>query len=124
MIKGIGIDIIEIDRIKSAVRKYGDFFLKRVFTAKELKYCSGSKVWRYPELSVRFAAKEAYSKAQGIGINGFGRKNAGLSWKDIEIINDARGKPLIAFKGKRSKKVQVSLSHSHDYAIAAVYVEK
>jgi holo-[acyl-carrier protein] synthase len=124
MIKGIGIDIIEIDRIKTAIERYGDGFLKKVFTAKELKYCSRRKVWRYPELAVRFAAKEAYSKANGTGINGFGRKNIGLGWKEIEIVNDARGKPLIALKGKLSKKVQVSLSHSRDYAVAAVYIEK
>ncbi|MFH1684119.1 MAG: 4'-phosphopantetheinyl transferase superfamily protein, partial [Candidatus Margulisiibacteriota bacterium] len=69
-----------------------------------------------------FAAKEAYSKAIGTGITGFGRKNKGVKWTDIEIENDPKGKPLILIKGKRSKNVQVSLSHSRDYAVASVYI--
>ncbi|MFH1347633.1 MAG: holo-ACP synthase [Candidatus Margulisiibacteriota bacterium] len=122
MIKGIGIDIIEIDRIKDAVEKYGENFLKKVFTEKEIKYCRRRKTYRIPELAVRFAAKEAYSKAIGTGITGFGRKNNGVKWTDIEIKNDSLGKPLILIKGKMSKNAHVSLSHSRDYAVAAVYV--
>lgn len=135
MIKGIGVDIIEIDRIKDAVDKYGKGFLQKVFTAKEINYCRGRKTYRIPELAVRFAAKEAYSKAMGTGIAGFGRparrsskseggKNNGLKWTDIEIGNNSAGKPLIYLNGKKSDKVHVSLSHSRDYAIATVYVEE
>ena len=124
MIKGIGIDIIEIERIREAVGKYGDSFLKKVFTENEIKYCRNRKVLKFPELAVRFAAKEAYAKAIGTGISGFGRRNSGVSWRDIEIVNNSRGKPLISVKGKISKKVMVSLSHSRDYAVASVYVEK
>lgn len=123
MIKGIGIDIIEIDRIKSAAQKYGAHFLNRIFTPKELNYCKNRNKLRYPELAVRFAAKEAYSKAIGTGINGFGRKNKGLGWKEVEVVNDPKGKPLIAIKGRISKKTQLSLSHSRYYAVASVYVE-
>jgi len=123
MIKGIGIDIIEIDRIKDAAEQYGDSFLKRVFTDKEIKYCRNHKAVKYPELAVRFAAKEAFAKAIGTGIKGFGRDNDGMTWKDIEVVNDPHGKPLLSIKGKRSDKVQVSLSHSRDYAVASVYVE-
>ncbi|MDD5383076.1 MAG: holo-ACP synthase [Candidatus Margulisbacteria bacterium] len=122
-IKGVGIDIIEIDRIKEAVEKYGDTFLKRVFTDGEINYCRRRKSYRIPELAVRFAAKEAYSKAIGTGIKGFGRKNHGIGWKEIEIVNNSHGKPLISIKGKASAKVQLSLSHSRDYAVASVYVE-
>lgn len=122
--KGIGIDIIEIDRIKDAVEKYGDSFLNKVFTEKEITYCRRRKALRYPELAVRFAAKEAYSKALGKGIKGFGRNNHGMLWKDIEIVNNSHGKPLIAVKGEISGKAEVSLSHSHDYAVAAVYIEE
>ncbi len=124
MIKGIGTDIIEIERIKEAVERYGEDFLKRVFTDKEINYCQNRKAFRYPELAVRFAAKEAYSKAIGTGIAGFGRQNNGIRWKDVEIVNNSHGKPLFMIKGKISEKVQVSLSHSRDYAIAFVYVEE
>ncbi|MGB9613634.1 MAG: holo-ACP synthase, partial [Candidatus Margulisiibacteriota bacterium] len=78
---------------------------------------------KYPELAVRFAAKEAYAKALGVGIKGFGRDNNGVHWQDIEIINNAAGKPLLSIKGVISEKVQVSLSHSQEYAMAAVVIE-
>jgi len=124
MIKGIGIDIIEINRVKEAAEKYGKSFLEKIYSEKELKYCRNRKALRYPELAVRFAAKEAFAKAIGTGIAGFGRSHNGVSWKDIEIINNSHGKPLLSFQGKCSEKIQVSLSHSRDYAIASVYVEE
>jgi holo-[acyl-carrier protein] synthase len=123
MITGVGVDIIEIERIKQAVKKHGEGFLKKVYTPSEILYCQLLKSYRYPELAVRFAAKEAYSKALGTGIKGFGRANHGIGWLDIEVVNDRRGKPLIALKGKVNKKVHVSLSHSRDQAIAFVVVE-
>ena len=116
MIKGIGVDIIEISRIKQAVEKYGEKFLKKIYTAKELAYCSNVKSWRIPELAARFAAKEAYAKAIGTGIRN-------INWLDIEIENDKLGKPLIIAKGRRSAKVQLSLSHSRNYAVAMVSLE-
>ncbi len=112
MIKGIGVDIIETTRIKEAVEKFGDRFLKRIFTDKELDYCQA----RLGELAVRFAAKEAYSKANGSGIV------ADLSWKNIEIINDNSGRPHIYLNGKLAKNVQVSLSHEKNSAIAFVVI--
>lgn len=124
MIKGIGVDIIEIERIKEAVEKYGDGFLGKVFTEKEINYCSRRRVLRYPELAVRFAAKEAYAKAIGTGIAGFGRNNHGMKWKDIEVVNNSHGKPLLSIKEKLSEKAHLSLSHSRDYAVASVYVEE
>jgi holo-[acyl-carrier protein] synthase len=124
MIKGIGVDIIEIDRIKEAVEKYGESFLGKVYTDKELKYCRNRKAMKYPELAVRFAAKEAYAKAIGTGIAGFARNNHGIKWKEIEIVNNSHGKPLVAIKGEASEKVHVSLSHSRDYAVASIYVEE
>lgn len=124
MIKGIGIDIIEIARIKAAAEKFGDSFLKKVYTDKEINYCRRRKALRYPELAVRFAAKEAFAKALGVGIAGFGRNNDGIKWTDMEIVNNAHGKPLIAQKGVISEKAQISLSHSQDYAVATVYIEE
>ena len=123
MIKGIGVDIIEIQRIKEAVEKHGEGFLDKVYTSKELSYCQNRRLLKYPELAVRFAAKEAYAKAIGTGISGFGRNNHGMKWKEIEIVNNSHGKPLLSVKGKISEKIHVSLSHSRDYALASVYVE-
>jgi holo-[acyl-carrier-protein] synthase len=118
MIKGIGIDIIEIERIKESVEKYGDSFLQRIFTPAEIAYCrKGGKGLRYPELAARFAAKEAYVKALGTGMTKQG-------WTEIEVVKDPKGKPLLAVKGKRARKAHLTLSHSRDYAAAAVYVEK
>lgn len=134
MIKGLGIDIIEISRIKEAVEKYGDSFLTKVYTPGEIKYCKSAKAYRFPELAVRFAAKEAYSKALGTGIRGFGKGRGkgkgggvgkgGVGWKDIEIINDKLGKPYIALRGKVSKNLHVSLAHSQTSATAVVVIEK
>ena len=122
-LKGIGVDLIELDRIKEAVERHGEAFLKRVFTEREIGYCCRRKIYRIPELAVRFAAKEAYSKAIGRGIKGFGRPNNGINWQDVEVVNDKNGKPMLSINGKIAEKVHVSLSHSRDYAIATVYVE-
>jgi len=121
--KGTGIDIIEIDRIKDALEKYGGSFLKKIYTPHEIKRCTGLNKYRIPELAVRFAAKEAYSKAVGKGIAGFGHNDHGLKWTDIEVRNDKLGKPFIAYKGKISKKVHISLSHSREYAVASVVID-
>ena len=123
MIKGIGVDIIEIERVRNAVEKYGEAFLNRVFTDKEIRYCRKRNAYRIPELAVRFAAKEAYSKAIGTGIKGFGRRNKGINWKDVEIVNEPSGKPVIVMKGEVALSAHVSLSHSRDNAVACVYVE-
>lgn len=116
MVKGIGIDIVEIKRLKAAVNKHGKSFLKKIFTDQEIAYCSHRRALKFPELAVRFAAKEAYAKAIGTGINGIG-------WKEIEVVSNPKGQPFLKIKGKLSRKVQVSLSHSRDYAVASVYVE-
>jgi holo-[acyl-carrier protein] synthase len=124
VIKGVGVDIIEIGRIKEAVEKFGKDFLNKVFTDKEISYCSRRKALKYPELAARFAAKEAYSKAIGKGIAGLGRKNNGVKWKEVEVVNNSFGKPLLSINGTLSQNAQVSLSHSRDYAVAFVYVEE
>jgi len=116
MIKGTGVDIVEIDRIRSAVKKHGKRFLERIFTPLEIKYCSSFNKLKYPELSVRFAAKEAYSKANGTGM-------VGIRWKDIEVFNDKKGKPMLRIKGKHKKNAHITLSHSRDYAVANVIIE-
>jgi holo-[acyl-carrier protein] synthase len=112
----IGVDIIEIERVNRVVRKWGGRFLNRVYTEKEQMLCHS-----VPELAARFAAKEAVMKALGTGISGAG-------WREIEVLSDRRGKPLIHLHGKarlRAKRLgldglEVSLSHCRHYALAVV----
>ena len=124
MVIGIGIDIIEIDRIKESIDDYGDQFLHKVYTANEIKYCL-SKKNKYQHLAARFAAKEAIYKA--ISSNW----NSELSWQDMEIINAPNGMPEVKFKGNLEKflsgdkSLKISMSHSRDYVacVAIVYKE-
>ena len=119
MIHGIGIDVVEVDRIETAIAKLGDAFLERLFTQAERAYCEKQK---RPALhfAARFAAKEAVSKALGTGIGG----QAG--WLDMEVVRGESGAPKMAFTGKAADflaatgicEVQVSLSHAKEYAAA------
>ena len=120
MIKGIGIDIIEVKRIKKIIERYGDRFYNRILTEKEIEYC---KSFSKPNLHFagRFASKEAYSKSIGTGIS------KDFRWKDIEILNNKRGKPYINHKvdNEYSKyKFEVSISHTNEYACAVVTCEE
>jgi holo-[acyl-carrier protein] synthase len=113
----IGVDIIEIGRIRQTINRWGDRFLHRVYTESELKLCRQN----YPALAVRFASKEAVMKLLGTG-----RK--GVSWRDIETLSYPSGKPLVNLYGRargKAKKlglrgVAISLSHSREYAVAFV----
>ncbi|MGI8927462.1 MAG: holo-ACP synthase [Tepidiformaceae bacterium] len=117
----VGIDIIEIDRVADVIARHGDRFLTRIYTADEIAHCRG----RIPELAARFAAKEAVMKALGTGIRGVG-------WKDIEVLPNRRGKPLVFLYGRgaaRAERIElraleISLTHSRDYAIASVVGER
>jgi holo-[acyl-carrier protein] synthase len=116
MLESLGIDLIEIERIKKARNRWGKRFLERVYTPGELEYCLKK---RYPESSLagRFAAKEAVMKALGTGLS------MGVSWKEIEIINDKKGKPEITVHGKTKRllgkrKVLISIAHTRENAIA------
>jgi len=121
-IKGIGVDIIEIDRFKKIIEKYGDRFLTRIFTEKEIKYCRQKFDLGAASFSARFAAKEAMLKAIGTGLRD------GLNWKDMEIVNDELGKPFFNLSGKTAKvlenqKIFLSLSHSINNSTAFVIIE-
>ncbi len=115
-----GVDLVEIDRVAAVIDRWGDRFLTRVFTDAERAYCRG----RVPELAVRFAAKEAVSKALGTGI-------VGMAWRDIEVVPDPRGKPLVVLHNRAKARAtelgltafEVSLSHSRDMAIAMVVAQ-
>lgn len=114
MIIGTGVDITEVRRLRQAIEKWGDDFLKRVFTDKELKHAKTRSSW-YQHLAGRFAAKEAVFKA-------LGDKN--LGWKDVQVINDKDGKPCCEILNGRSKKVAVhiSISHVKTYAVASAVI--
>lgn len=120
MIRGVGIDIIEVKRIKKLMEEYGDRFFQRILTEKEITYC---RKFSKPELHFagRFASKEAYSKAIGTGV---GKE---FSWKDIEILNDDKGKPYIVHLKENefsAYKYEISISHTEEYACAAVTCEE
>lgn len=115
-----GVDIIEIWRVKRVAEQYGDRFLKRIYTERELAYCRG----RAPQLATRFAAKEAVMKALGVGIRG-------LRWKDIEVVRERGRAPTVQLHGTALARAQkigldhlaISLSHSDEYAVAYVVGE-
>jgi holo-[acyl-carrier protein] synthase len=126
MIVGIGTDIIEISRVRDSIERYGERFLRRVFTDGERAYCEvKSDHARWASFAARFAAKEACSKALGSGIGEH------VAWRDIEITVDAAGKPHLRLFGKVAERfatspvhiLHVSLSHSADFATAFVIVE-
>ena len=95
---GVGIDQIEVSRIRDSLEKHGDHFLKKIFSAVEQDYCK-NKADPAPCLAARFAAKEAAAKAMGTG---FGPE---FGWLDCEISNGEAGEPVLSFR-KRSKLTQ------------------
>jgi holo-[acyl-carrier protein] synthase len=124
MVYGIGIDIIKIERFERSLARWGDRLCERVFTSQELTICQ-KKARPAQHLALRFAAKEAFLKALGFGMF------QGIAWKEIEIINDPRGRPLMGLRGaaekicreKGIKDILVSISHEADYGVAHVLLE-
>ncbi len=115
-----GVDMVEIQRIRESIERYGDSFVRKIFTDEEIKYCENRKSGRYESYAARFAAKEAVSKALGTGLA------KGVTLKGIEMINDAGGKPVVHLYGstlEQYKKMggvsmDISLTHSRNYATA------
>lgn len=120
---GIGIDVVEVSRIRSSMDEFGQKFLDRIFTEQERSYCQRQK---RPELhyAARFAAKEAISKAFGTGIG----KDVG--WLDMEILRRPSGEPEVRLSGAAAvcaeergvTQVMVSLTHAKHYAAANAVV--
>ena len=117
MAYAVGIDLIAIPRVRAAIERHDGRFLRRVYTPEEVAFCRG----RVPELAARFAAKEAVMKALGTGIRG-------VAWREIEVLPDRRGKPLIYLYGRAKERaeriglraIDVSLTHERDFAEAVV----
>ena len=122
MIVGIGVDVASLERIRGLLDRHGERFLKRIYTEKERAYCESFKD-PIPHFAARFAAKEAAYKALG----GVGP----IRWKQMEISNDDRGRPLLAFHGETAKVAQeagavrytVTLAHDAGVAVANVVLE-
>ncbi len=120
MITGIGLDIIELDRIRRIVERQPGF-IKRVLTINEIeKFVALSKERKVEFLAGRFAVKEAYSKALGTGIG------EEIGFQDIEVINDERGKPRITIlkDSSTTTNILVSITHTRQYAAAQVILEE
>ena len=123
MVIGIGIDIIEIERIKNSIDRFGDGFLNKIYTKNELEYCL-AKHNKYQHLAARFAAKEAIYKAIATGWG----KHA--TWKSMEISNEPNGMPIVKFIGKLKefladdKDIKISISHSENYVTCVAIIYK
>ena len=116
MLEGLGIDMVEVGRIKKAIDRWGERFLHRVFTSEERSYCM-RKAFPEQSLAARFAAKEAVLKTIGTGLSD------GISWTDVEVVNDKSGKPEVRLGEKitqriGNKKILLSISHTKEFAIA------
>lgn len=119
MIKGIGIDIIELERIQHVMEKQPRFVSKILTTIEQDKYNSLSTGRQLEYLAGRFAAKEALSKAQGTGIG------ASFTWHDVSILSGGNGMPKVTWRSvERDDKVHLSISHSQKYAVAQVVLEE
>src|SRR5213082_3145851 len=124
MIVGSGIDIAEVPRIAQAIVRFGERFVRRVFTDGEIRYCD-SKANRVERYAARFAAKEAAMKALGTGWN------RGVRWRDIEVRRQPGGRPTLVFSGKAAEfaaglganHFALSLTHTASEAIAQVILE-
>jgi holo-[acyl-carrier protein] synthase len=126
MIYGIGVDLVKVARIERVLERYGDRFLERVFRAREIAYCRG-KAWAASALAMRFAAKEAFSKALGVGL----RKD-GIRWREVEVVPNRLGKPEIFVSGRAAAlcetvgiaNMHLSLTDEDNRALAVVILER
>ncbi len=124
MILGTGVDIAEVPRIRESIERFGDRFLRRIFTEGEIRYCE-QKATRFESYAARFAAKEAGMKALGTGWS------RGVRWRDIEVVRPKGQRPTIQFHGEAAaiaaklgtKNIALSLTHTSEQALAHVILE-
>jgi holo-[acyl-carrier protein] synthase len=124
LIVGLGIDIAEVARVKAAIERHGETFLRRVYTAKEQEYCERFKN-KYERYAGRFAAKEAAMKALGTGWS------RGVRWVDVEVAREKGGRPTMKLAGEAAKvadrlnvkNIVLSITHTADQAFAQVIFE-
>jgi holo-[acyl-carrier protein] synthase len=126
MIYGIGVDLVKVDRLARVLKRYGERFLKRVFTDREIAYCQSRAQQGVYQFAQRFAAKEAFSKALGVGL-----RQGGIRWREVEVLPDPRGKPEIQVTGRAAQLCQaagitglhLSLTDEDHLAVAMVVLE-
>ncbi len=124
MIYGIGVDILELDRLRKYYNRYGLRFFKRIMTEKEYNYCLSYKD-PIPHFGARITIKEAFSKALGTGIM------VNMGWKQLEVLNDERGKPSIKLNARiyenfpilKDAVLHCSVSHSEKSVVGFVIIE-
>src|SRR5271163_1224634 len=124
MVLGLGTDLIETRRVQESMERFGERFLERIFTVGEIAYCIRKKN-AAESFAARFAAKEAGAKALGTGIS------RGVSWKEFEVKREASGRPSLHLSGRAQelaeamgvKRIQLSLTHTRDLAMAVVVAE-
>ncbi len=125
MIYGIGTDLVQVSRIEEALERWGRRFQDKVFTPGEIRYCLGKRR-PGPSFAARFAAKEAFVKALGIGMR------RGVHWKNVEVTRGLLGRPVLSLNGpalelchrEQIKGLFLSLTHDRDYSGAVVVLEK
>jgi len=124
MVLGLGTDLIETKRIQESIDRFGERFLERVFTMGEIAYCRRKKN-AAESFAARFAAKEAGAKALGTGIS------RGVTWTELEVRREVSGKPTLHLSGRAAelagamgvRRLQLSLTHSRELAMAVVVAE-
>jgi holo-[acyl-carrier protein] synthase len=125
MVLGLGTDMIEIARIEHSLARFGDAFLRRIYTPAEIAYCQHKKKTSAESFAARFAAKEAAAKALGTGIS------RGVTWCEIEVLRLPGQRPTLHLSGRAAeiaarlgiRHLSVSLSHTREMALAIVIAE-
>lgn len=117
-----GTDIVNVNRIKASIEELGDKFKKRVYTDEEISYCESRRMCKYESYAARFAAKEAVYKA----ISPTKEQNGVFT--EVEVLNENTGRPYVVLHGELAKlagdkKIEISLSHEKEFAIATVFME-
>lgn len=126
MIYGIGVDLVRVDRLAKAIARYGDRFLKRIFTPQEIEACQG-RTWAVSGFAMRFAAKEAFSKALGVGL-----RKEGIRWREVEVVPNPMGKPELVVTGRAAQlcaaagitNMHLTLTDEDHLALAVVILER
>jgi len=135
ILPSVGIDLVEIDRIRKARLRWGERFLKRIYTEEEKEYFARTQneTLIVSEMAARFAGKEAVAKTLGTGLKILGSKTgSGVGWKEIEILNESSGEPFVRLHGRAQEValkegmfgLEISLAHSRVYAVAAAVALK